>query len=259
MRRFCWLCRVRKVMILPVDFLICGTQKGGTSALDALCRHHPELQMATDKELHFFDNDALFADGIPSPGDYERYFPPGESGKLRGESTPVYMYWPAVPARIHQYNPAMKLIVLLRNPITRAYSHWQMEFRRGHETLPFTEAIRREAERLAAASPDERRVYSYLDRGRYTAQLETLWSLFGKAQVLVLPSESLKSDQAGVLAQVSRFLGVAMFPPLADAAVNTQHYGAPMAEADRQFLREAFREEIAGLESALDWDLSGWC
>ena len=209
-------------MVLAIDFLICGTQKGGTSALDALCRHHPGLLMATDKEVHFFDNDVLFGDGMPASSLYEAQFPAPVPGKLRGESTPVYLYWPEAPARIFQYNPAMKLIVLLRNPITRAYSHWQMEFSRGHETLPFAEAIRQEHERLAAASPDERRVFSYLDRGRYTRQLETLWSLFGRAQVLVLPSEALQSAQTDVLAQVSTFLSIEPFPVLADTAVNSQ-------------------------------------
>ena len=245
-------------MVLAIDFLICGTQKGGTSALDALCRHHPGLLMATDKEVHFFDNDVLFGDGMPASSLYEAQFPAPVPGKLRGESTPVYLYWPEAPARIFQYNPVMKLIVLLRNPITRAYSHWQMEFSRGHETLPFAEAIRQEHERLAAASPDERRVFSYLDRGRYTRQLETLWSLFGRAQVLVLPSEALQSAQTDVLAQVSTFLSIEPFPVLADTAVNSQPYSAPMADTDRQYLAAFFREEIAGLESLLGWDLSGW-
>ena len=242
----------------PVDFLICGAQKAGTSALDAYCRRHDDLRMAHIKEVHFFDADAEFAAGEPDYPAYHARFPAAESGKRRGESTPVYMYWPCAPQRIHAYNPAMKLIAILRNPVERAYSHWQMETRRGHESLPFGEAVRQEARRLLQADPDHRRAWSYIDRGRYLEQLTGLWDLFGRDQVLVLRHETLRDKPAEVLNAVSEFLGIGPFPVVPNLSVNTQGYDSAMAEADRRFLQDVFAEDISALETALDWDLELW-
>src|SRR5207342_3103643 len=96
-------------------------------------REHPRIGMAAEKELHFFDNEQLFA-GQPSNPDaaglYSRYhdaFRHCPPERLRGESTPSYMYWPDAPKRICQYNPGMKFVFLLRNPILRAFSHWNMQ------------------------------------------------------------------------------------------------------------------------------------
>ena len=110
-----------------VNFLICGTQKGGTSALDAYLREHPEICMADKKEVHFFDNKKFFNKNKPDYSKYHSFFNPQSSHKLLGETTPIYMYWHDSPRRIWQYSPNMKIIVILRNPIDRAYSHWNME------------------------------------------------------------------------------------------------------------------------------------
>ena len=243
---------------MPVDFLICGTQKGGTSALDAYCRGHEDLRMAHTKEVHFFDNDALFRTGDPDYRAYHKQFPDSAPGKLRGESTPVYMYWPGTAERIHHYNPRMRLIAILRNPVERAYSHWQMETSYGHEHLSFGDAVRSEAERLQQAAPDYLRVYSYVDRGRYLRQLERLWALFGREQVLVLKHESLRTEPADVLDKVRDFLGVAPFRTVTNLTVNRQEYSAAMSEADRRHLQAVFEPEIAALETALGWDLEDW-
>ena len=214
--------------------------------------------MPAQKELHFFDDDERFTEGEPDYTAYHVLFPNPEPGKVRGESTPVYMYWPGVPERIHCYNPAMRLIAILRNPIERAYSHWQMETSRGYETLPFGDAVRTEKKRLAGANTDQRRVYSYIDRGRYPAQLKKLWSLFGRDRVLVLRNEFLRSTPADVLAQVSEFLNIAPFPDMAPQIVNQQDYAGAMADSDRIFLQETFAADIAVLASMLDWNLDDW-
>ncbi len=130
-----------------VGFLICGTQKGGTTALDAYLREHPEVCMANAKEVHFFNDGPRFSGGDPDYSPYHAYFSPEPAHKVIGEATPIYMYWETAPRRIWEYNPNMKLIVLLRNPIARAFSHWNMETRRSSETLSFIDAIKNEDER----------------------------------------------------------------------------------------------------------------
>ena len=148
---------------MKIDFIICGTQKGGTSALDAYLRRHPEICMAISKEVHFFDNEKAFCDGLPDYSLYHSFFSPQPSHKLVGEATPVYMYWRDATRRIWQYNPNIKLIVVLRNPIDRAYSNWNMERLRNRDTVAFWEAIQNEEERCREALPYQHRIYSYIE------------------------------------------------------------------------------------------------
>lgn len=100
-----------------VDVLIAGTQKGGTTALDSYLREHPDLCMARDKEVHFFDRQQGYTTDGGSYRTYHANFSLGLGNQRLAEATPIYMYWHAAPARIHAYNPAMKFILLLRNPI----------------------------------------------------------------------------------------------------------------------------------------------
>jgi hypothetical protein len=241
-----------------VDFVVAGTQKGGTSALDVYLRDHPQVCMpATVKEVHYFDDEPHFARGADYTI-YHGFFEPRATDRVVGEATPYYMYWAPVAARIHAYNPAMKFIILLRNPATRAYSHWNMEVKKKRETLPFEEALAREDERLAATPTRQHKRISYVDRGRYSVQLARLRALFPAEQILVMRSDALKRDPAAALAEVARFLDIPPFPPLAPRVVNNLPYEKPMSVAASAWLQRAFEGEIDALESMLGWDLSDW-
>lgn len=134
---------------MKVSFLIAGTQKGGTTSLDAWLRQHPGLVMATRKEPHHFDNDGLFADGATPPGHvYAAHFPASPSGLPRGEATPITLWWPNALRRAQAYNPEFRIIVLLRCPLQRAWSHWRMERARGKDSLGFTAAVAGEEARI---------------------------------------------------------------------------------------------------------------
>jgi len=127
---------------MKISFLVVGTQKGGTSALDNHLRQHKSLQLAKRKEVHFFDKEVNFK----GEADYKAYhssFNFSRNKKIYGECTPSYMYWNNSIKRIHQYNPNIKIIAILRNPIYRAFSHWNMECNRNNETLPFLKAIKK--------------------------------------------------------------------------------------------------------------------
>jgi hypothetical protein len=241
-----------------VDFVVAGTQKGGTSALDVYLREHPQVCMpARVKEVHYFDDEPHFARGADYTV-YHGFFEPRASDRAVGEATPYYMYWEPVAARIHAYNPAMKFVLLLRNPATRAYSHWNMEVKKKREALPFHEALLREDERLAATPNRQHKRISYVDRGRYSVQLERLWALFPRSQTLVMRSEELKDEPAQALARVAEFLGVDAFPALPPRSVNEFPYDEPMSAAAAAFLDEAFAGEIARLEELFGWDLAHW-
>ncbi len=242
----------------PVRFLIAGVQKGGTTALDSFLRQHHALCMAKRKECHFFDDDAYFPAGQQARiTSYHAMFPGGWRG-LRGETTPSYLYCPEAAPRIAAYNPGMKIVILLRDPVERAFSHWHMETTRGFENLPFEEAIAVEPERLASQPGNP--VYSYLDRGLYARQLNRLWRHIPREQSLVLRSEQLRGQPVETVAEVCRFLGVEPLPGsrISKEPVFAQQYRSEMPPACRCQLQAHFEPDIRELESLLGWDCHTW-
>ena len=134
-----------------VNFLIAGAQKGGTTALFDYLAGFPDIAMPGTKELHFFDCEAQDWDAPDYAAYHERF--PNPAGRPCGEATPIYSYWPNSLERIATYNPAMRLILVLRDPVQRAWSHWRMEYARGPETEPFAWCIREGRQRLFASEP----------------------------------------------------------------------------------------------------------
>lgn len=241
-----------------VDFIICGVQKAGTTALDAYLREHPEVCMADKKEVHFFDNENYFKNGRTNYKLYHSYFSNCSGNKLIGESTPIYSYWNNAPKRIWEYNPEIKLILLLRNPIERAYSHWNMEQSRGAEMFSFSDAIRKEPERCRQAYPYQHRVYSYIDRGFYTLQLQELYKYFQRKQLLTLKNEDLKNKPKEMLDKICDFLGIDRQPNIENKNVHAIPYQNLMKKSDKVFLREIYEDEIHNLGKMLDWDCTNW-
>ena len=98
---------------------MCGTQKGGTTALAAYLRQHPGIHLPETKELHFFDDETQ---PWPNPdlNSLHRYFQAADTDQHWGEATPISLYWDQAAERIWRYNPEIRLIVILRNPIDRA-------------------------------------------------------------------------------------------------------------------------------------------
>lgn len=240
---------------MRVDFVIGGTQKGGTSALDSFLRQHPEICMPqTRKELHFFDREA-------ENTDYKKYhanFKSKPQHHVIGEASPIYMYWETAPYRIWKYNPKMKWILVLRDPVERAFSAWNMETKRGKENLSFAEAIKKEPQRCRQALPLQHRVYSYLDRGFYAHQVHRLFNIFGRDNCLVLLNEELRNDHKKTLRRVFEFLGVAssFVPP--EASVFEQEYADKIDSDLNSRLIDIFYFDIKDLERLLERDLSSW-
>ena len=209
-----------------VGFVIGGTQKGGTTALAHFLAQHPEICLPTQKEAHFFDTAEFREDRAGER--YRSLFPAGAEGRLCGDATPVYMYLPEVARRVWRYHPEMRWIVLLRDPVERAVSHYRMERGRGNEPLPFAEAVAAEAGRLRRDRANRRwnssvRLHSYVDRGLYTRQIRRLWRWFGRERVLILTTGELRDRHEETLRRVYDFLGVRdrEFMPPAEAVFAT--------------------------------------
>jgi hypothetical protein len=228
-----------------VAFLIAGVQKGGTTALFDYLAEEPGLSLSRTKEVHFFDDEAQDW-SAPDWAAYHAQFAPFD-GRPRGEATPIYLYWPGSLERIHGYNPAMKLIVVLRDPVQRAWSHWRMEYARGAETKPFAWCVREGRQRLFDAEPwGFHREYSYVERGFYGEQYERLFGLFPKDQVLTLTSDALRADPAAALAAVRSFLGLAQGPAPTHREVHVgreMDYGAELTTEDVAWLREVYAQD----------------
>jgi sulfotransferase family protein len=223
-----------------VNFIVAGAQKGGTTALDAYLREHPELCLPRKKELLFFDKDRFF---VAEPVDYAPYhafFHPQPRHRLLGEVTPCYLYWPTAAERIARYNPAMKLIMVLRNPVTRAFSQWNMARSTRFDPLPFRGALKAEPERLRTVPLELAKRVAYVDRGLCARQLKRLWRYFPREQTIAFKSEELLASPATVLNRIADFLGIAPFPPVAEKTLHARDYDTAMTEAERRYLIAVF-------------------
>lgn len=200
---------------IPPHFLILGTQKGGTNSLYHYLCQHPQIIPATQKEIHFFSFN--YYQGLDW---YKSQFSAAADGKLllTGEGSPYYLFHPCVPQRVYNHFPQIKLIVLLRNPVDRAISHYYWEVKLGKENLSFEEAISQEHNRLLGEVEkllsDEayysfnHQHYSYLSRGIYVEQFIRWLNWFPAEQFLFLKSEDLYENSTEVVNQVFEFLGL---------------------------------------------------
>lgn len=246
-----------------VDFFIIGVQKGGTTALASYLGEHPEIGMSRVKEVHHFDDEAHVDWAAPDHARLHAQFDWEDASLVRGEATPVTIYWPPALARLKAYNPDARLILALRHPSLRAWSHWRMETGRKAETLAFEAAISDDGRRRVAEAPDGvHRVYSYVERGFYAPQIERLLALFPQGQLHVIRTDQLWLNTGDTLGVIERFLGVRSVL----AQVARPRYIVPLAPAVAPGMTQAVRARLDTLYADDIWqtsrltglDLSDW-
>lgn len=240
-----------------LDFIVAGAQKSGTTALHYFLNKHPQIALPDRQEMHFFDDEEIFSQSV----DYEllhRHFRPIDRSGITGEVTPSYLYWKPAMERIHQYNSRIKLVILLRNPVDRAFAHWNMQRAKSREPLDFLDALKEEPTRIAQPLSIESRRFSYLDRGFYSAQLERVFKFFPRAQVRLVKFEKFRDEKQETLDSIFNFLGVKSLRRIRDKDRNVVVYERAMAERERKYLSKVFAPEIARLERMLGWDLTDW-
>ena len=246
--------RMGQSRALP-DAVILGAQKSGTSSLHNYLVQHPGVVEPLRKEVHYFDIGYERGEAW-----YRAHFGLLGAPGLNLDSSPYYLFHPAVPQRLHDLLPDAKLIVLLRDPVRRAYSHYWHERDKGRETLGFEDAIAAEPERLGdshqqlAAGTLQRshahQHFSYLARGRYAEQLERWFALFPREQFLVLRFEDLAREPLVALNQALGFLGLPPAAAVSLEARNTRQY-PPLAEPTAVQLRAYFEPHNRRLEQLL--------
>ncbi len=249
--------RSKRREIERLDFVLAGAQKSGTTALHYFLSRHPDICMGDQQEIHFFDNDAMFVTE-PNYEELHKHYPPIKASSIAGDCTPSYMYHEPAMERIWNYNPNVKLLILLRNPVERAFAHWNMQRHRGREPLDFFDAIREEKTRTAGAPPVEARRFAYVERGFYGRQLERIFKFFPREQTKIVKFEDFKDRQRHTLAAIFSFLGrkAARLPRNKDR--NIVPYERAMNWEERVFLYNLFADDIAKLEQLLGWDCSDW-
>jgi len=297
--------------MLPT-FLVIGAMKSGTTALYRMLQAHPEVFMSPVKEPNFFafageppDFDAPIdesADGInhasiTDRSAYEALFQEARPDQPRGEASHTSLYWPRAAPNIEALIPEARLVVILRNPIDRAFSEWLHFVRDDWEPLrDFEDALDAEPQRIA----DHWAMGRYVDRGRYDEQLERYRERFDSDQLLVLLHRDLVDDPSRVARDLYAHVGAsAIAPPSPDRRVNKS--GVPssrvlhrvltglqpvrdalgpwipeqavawvnrvknrnleqpvMSNCARDRLRETFRPHIERLEPMIGRDLHDW-
>lgn len=247
------------------DFLIIGAQKAGTTSLYSYLRRHPGISGPLWKEVSFFDR--RYARGVAW---YRGHFPTVARHSyvkrrygldlLVGEASPSYLFHPLAPERVAALLPNVRLIVLLRDPVDRAFSHYQHEVALSREPLSFEDAlageeerVRGEVERMKANSRYFSHAWwnhTYLARGRYAEQLEHWLSVFPRERLLVLASEDLSADPAGAYARTIDFLGARLHDLDSYPRLLAREYEGMSAETRRQ-LADYFTEPNRRLEALL--------
>jgi hypothetical protein len=246
-----------------IDFIVVGAQKSGTSALHAFLSAHPDISMPASKEMHFFNRTSNADFRLPIWSDrkrklYHRKFPHfPDPSFVYGEATPHYMTWNVALDRIHDYNPEVRILALLRHPVDRAFSHWNMERQRGLVGASFDDAVLRELDSTKRVGERLDKVHSFLRRGFYVPQIHALWQRFGAERVLFVKHRDLLENHGDTLAQIHGFLGVA---PHEEPArnVHSRTYENRMSAETRARLLNLYADDVKEVERTLGWDCDDW-
>lgn len=253
------------------DFIIVGAQKCGTTSLYAYMCQHPQVMPGLIKEVHFFDLN--YNRGI---GWYRAHFPlKREIARqeqvmckrvITGEATPYYIFHPHAPRRMAETLPNAKLILLLRNPVKRAFSHYNHNRRKGREPLDFGQAVDREEIRLRGEMErmlaDESyqsynyQHFSYVRRGIYIEQIMRYKKFFAPEQLLIIKSEDLFGNPILIFRQIRKFLELDEYVPRNMHPANTGNYSKSY-RPDFDTLQRIYAPHNQRLSKEIKRDL-GW-
>ncbi len=243
--------------LLP-DFIIIGGQKCGTTSLYRYLVQHPDVYPALRKEIGFFN-----ARHEHDLGWYRAHFPSKlekfTTERIRhrqfmtGEADPAYILDPFALEAIKNTIPHVKIIILLRNPADRAFSHYQHSARVGVEKLDFEEALAAENKRISRqwSNMMQGRPYhgltiyhfAYLKTGHYGDQLEGVYRVFKPEQVLVLQSEAFFANTQYYFEKVLKFLGLSVATVDIRKKHNKGNYNA-LDERMRRRLEDYFGPQL---------------
>jgi hypothetical protein len=251
---------------VPISFALVGVQKAATSTFYRMLVRHPRVVGGPEKEMRFF----MFEHLDWSDPDYAEYARPARNARedTAGDATPAYFFWPHALERMSRYNPDMRLLLSVRDPIERAMSQWSMTRGRDPRFPDVPDAIARFVDdRLPAEVPEgvrpaAFRTQSLFTRGLYAQQLRRGFEAFAPEQWLVLDFREVTGRPEQTLDRATDFLGLPRFGKHPDVlqqnVTRTDHTGAPPRVEDIQRLVDLYAPEIEEFSRLSGVDVSGW-
>jgi len=231
---------------LPPSAIIAGAQKAGTTSLFSYMCEHPQIARPLKKEIHFFD--LQYSKGMSW---YKAHFPFKKCGHISIEASPYYMFHPLALERAKLHYPDSNIIMLLRNPAERAFSHYKHNKKKGRELRSFNEAIKDEINDFKFADENAHRHYSYLHRGLYSGQITRAFNIFGKEQVYVISSENFYKNPQPILNSLYTSLGL---PEYKNKDLTVKNEGISDSDKDSEsteIMRTFYKDELARIHDLL--------
>ena len=234
---------------MKVDFFIVGAPKAGTTSLYYYFNEHPEIKMSAKKEPDFFSDKAIqqqrmyySEQRIDTLEKYEALFPDDSAHKKLGEASVSYLFYPNVAKDIYKYNPNAKIIIMLRNPVDRAFSHYLMDYRLGLVSDSFDYIIDKQS-----SNPKDKLFYQqYIEVSAYAQQIKRYFEVFDITNILVIEYEEFKKDTQGIVKKGYAFLEVDdSFVADVDKKHNT--YTMPYNEVIRKVYSMMFLRKILNI------------
>lgn len=293
-------------MTLP-NFLIIGAAKAGTTALHTYLQQHPQVYMTPDKETNFFafegenlnfqgpGDEAINQFSLTTLESYQAEFQNVSKEKAIGEACPLYLYHPKAPEGIRSYIPDVRLIVILRNPVDRAYANFLHIVRDDREPCrDFDLALQQEEKRI---KDNWEWFWHYIQLGYYNEQLQRYYQIFDRQQIRVYLYEDLCQNSLALMQDIFRFLDIddnfipdlnirpnksgmpknllfhqlltkpnplksflkPLFPSILRQKIQHQNLTTPQISSEaKAFLKELYRQDIIKCQDLIDRDLSLW-
>lgn len=216
------------------NFFVVGAAKAGTTSIYAHLSRHPAVFFPSLKEPHFFaqfrpsKEKRFYFRGITRRSDYLRLFDNAHGYDAVGDASTSYLWHPEVPRRISVTVPHAKIVIILRDPVDRAYSHYLMDYREGVQHLPFIEALREDLNRSEKGFGVS---YLYYELGLYAEQIRRYLEVFKPERTKILLFDDFKRDPKAVLQSLAEFLELDARPfDHIDTSVPHNVYAAPRYE-----------------------------
>lgn len=286
--------------MLP-NFMIVGAPKAGTTSLYHYLSQHPEVFMSSPKEVNFFSYEELVQQNlyyndfkVDNLDKYKDLFVQSKGKKAIGEASVSYLFYPKTPQKIKETIPDVKIIILLREPISRAYSHYLMDYKLGYVNLSFEDVIFKKKE-----DNNTNLFYQqYISLGLYYEQVKRYIDIFGKDKIRIYFQDDFKNDPSSIIADICDFLGVdsnyrpeiskehnvffmsrskivskvykSSFRPLISSVLPqrikekiidilfVKKQRPTMSNETRKYLQGIYRDDVINLERLIEVDLSSW-
>jgi len=196
--------------MLP-NFFIVGAPKAGTSSLYNYLRQHPEIYMSPVKEPHFFSSSYIVRQNlyyksklVDNIDDYQKLFSEAIDQKAVGEASTSYLFYPEVPGKIKEMRPDALIIIMLRNPIDRCFSHYLMDYRLGLIKAPLQDVISGKIQQTIGSLYYQQ----YIDLGLYYQQVKRYYDVFGRNAVKVILFDDFTKQTIRIVQEIYCFLKV---------------------------------------------------